>query len=147
MTLWNNIHPAQPEERGGGEEMPVIGVNFGEAMLCSGGQVQGVGGAEISSRWGGGEGLGDTVHDGVGQWQEADGTCGTVSVELRSDDASGVSIGEPFAEFPMAYGVKLRPAMKGADEFVSSSSAGGHFAGAGLGLMEFAQILQTPLIS
>ena len=63
----------QPEVWRGGEEVSVIGVDFGEAMLGGSGEMKGVGGAEVGGGWGGGEGLGDAVHDGVRQWEKADG--------------------------------------------------------------------------
>ena len=65
--LRNDIHPLQPEVWRGGEEVSVIGVDFSEAMLGGAGEVKSVGGAEVGGGWGGGEGLGDAVHDGARQ--------------------------------------------------------------------------------
>jgi hypothetical protein len=40
--LWNDVHSDEPEEGCGGEEVFVVGVDLGEAVLGCGGEVDGV---------------------------------------------------------------------------------------------------------
>ena len=54
LGLLDHIHSAQAEERGGCEEVAIVGMDFGEAVLGGGREVEGVGGAEVGGgggRW------------------------------------------------------------------------------------------------
>ena len=39
--LGNHIHSGQPEERSGGEEVFIVGMDFGEAVFCGSSQMEG----------------------------------------------------------------------------------------------------------
>lgn len=50
-SLFDHVSASQSEKRWGIQEMPVIGVDFGEAMIGGTGEMKGVGGAYACVRW------------------------------------------------------------------------------------------------
>ena len=125
--MLDNIHTAQAEERGGGEQVAVVGMDFCEAVLGGGGEVEGVGGAEVGGSGGGGEDGFDPVNDCVGEWQEPDGAGGAIGAELGKDSPNRLWSGDALAEFAESYRIELGPAMQGAHDFIRSGDAAGDF--------------------
>lgn len=50
MSVGDHVHPFQPEVRGCGQDVAIVCVNFGEAVLAGANQVQGIRGTDKDSR-------------------------------------------------------------------------------------------------
>ena len=78
----DEVHPAQAEERCGGEEVAVVGIDLGEAVFRGAGEVEGVGGAEEGGCGSGGHDAVEPGQDRVGEWEPAKGAAGAIAAKL-----------------------------------------------------------------
>ena len=94
----DEVHAAQAEERCGGEEVAVVGIDLGEAVFRRAGEVQGVGSTEEG---GGGRRGHDAVEPGqdrVGEWEPAKGATGAIAAKLIELGAVLLGIEVAFAQ-------------------------------------------------
>lgn len=99
-------------------------MDFGEAVLGGGREVEGVCSAEVGGGGGGGEDGFDPVNDSVGEWQEPDGTGGAIGAELGKDGPNRLRSGDALAEFAKSYRIELGPAMQRTHDFIGGGDAG-----------------------
>ena len=116
LQLRNHIHPAQSEEQGGGKQVLVVGVDFGKAVFGGGGEVDGVGGAEIGGGRGGGEHALDAVKDGIGEGKPFQMSCACLIMDLGEEVLVLSGSGGAFPNLAKGGGRKLGAPMKRTSE-------------------------------
>lgn len=85
-------------------------MDFGKAVFGGGGEVEGVGGAEIGGGRGAGEDSFDLVADGIGEGQPFQVPCGCLIMDLREEGMTVRGSGRAFPDFPERGGSKwLKP--------------------------------------
>ena len=123
----DHIHSAQSEERGGGEKVPIVGMDVGEAVLGGGGEMEGVGGTEVRGGGGGGKDCFDPINDRVSEWLYPDRAGDAIGAELGKDGLKRLWSGDALAEFAKSYRIEFGPAMQGTHDFIRGSDAGNDF--------------------
>ncbi len=139
--LRDNGHAPQSEKRGGREEMPVVGINFGEALLGGAGEVEGIGRAEKGR---GRSGKIDRLYSGdmdIGNGQPAQRSSDCVGVELGQQRLELGWRGHALADLTVGRGHKFGPPMKGAEKLIHRRRVSANFGAARLDALEFEEIV------
>jgi len=128
--LGDDVQTSEAEVWCGGEEVAVVGVNFGEPMLDGTGQVERVGGAEEAitapfqiKPFG-------SFHDGSIKSQPLNSTGPRVIAQLGINLADNRRVGRLLPQLAVANGDKLQASMSAAGNVLKISAQGGHFQGA-----------------
>ncbi len=141
--LQDHIHPAQAEERGGGEEVFVVRENLGEAVFGGGGEVEGVGGAEISGCRGGGEHAFDADDDGIGEGQPFQVSCACLIVDLSEEGVVLSGSGGAFPNFAEGGGSKFGTSMQRANENVHGGRMRADFGGTAFATLKLEEVVRV----
>lgn len=124
----NHIHATQAEKRRGGEEVAVVGVDFGETLFCGAGEVQGIGGAEKVGVGRVPKELFQTLLNGVGQWKPIKQAVIRVVNELFQNGEVGTLLEASLTIGAMERGDDFRPGVPSAgDGCVETRKLADHF--------------------
>ena len=141
MVSHDDIHPNQSKQRSSGEEVFVVGVDLCEAVFGGGGEMEGIGGAEVGGGWRAGEGLLDAVEDGLGERKELEVSCGRIGLHLGNGQlVFGLRRGA-FPNLSECGRCILGATMGGDSEDIDRSCMGADFGGAVLGALELEEIV------
>ena len=97
ILLPNDVDALQPEERGCGEEVAVIGIDLSEAVFGGTGEVEGVRSAEVGGLGHGRETRDHAVQKGVAQAQPVNAARGEVRLKLRDQRGEAIRAGAAFS--------------------------------------------------
>ncbi len=126
-----------------GEELPVVRVDLGEAVLRRRRQMKRVGGAEIERGRGGGEGGFDPVEDGIGEREELKVACCRVRLDLKDGEAVVPVASRLLPDFSKRRGGILGASMGGGAKPVHRGGVGANLIRPVFGALELEQVVRV----